>query len=78
MVNKRTGEQKVLSFEDFRIGFKTEFYRAYQNYIRHETEKNVFLPEFMRKSVTENDFLLSLIWNFNHYSSSEWYIAKIN
>lgn len=78
VVNRQTGEQKVLSFEDFRTGFKTEFYRACQNYIRHETEKNAFMPEFMHKSITEADFLLNLAWNFNNYSGSLWYIAQIN
>ena len=75
--NKRTREQRVLSFDEFKVQFKTEFERAYQGFIRHETEKNVFLPEFMQKHLTEADFLLSLQWNFNNYSHAEWYIAAI-
>ena len=47
--NKRTREQLVLSFDEIKAQFKTEFERAYQGFIRHETEKNAFLPEFMQK-----------------------------
>ena len=75
--NKRTREQLVLSFDEFKAQFKTEFERAYQGFIRHETEKNAFLLEFMHKHLTEADFLLSLQWNFNNYSHAEWYIAAI-
>ena len=75
--HKRTREQRVLSFDEFKAKFKTEFEWAYQGFIRHETEKNVFLPEFMQKHLTEADFLLSLQWNFNNYSHAEWYIAAI-
>ena len=75
--NKRTREQRVLSYEEFKAQFKTEFERAYQGFIRHENENNAFLPEFMQKHLTEADFLLSLQWNFNNYSRSEWYILAI-
>lgn len=75
--NKRTREQLVLSFDEFKAQFKTEFERAYQGFIRHETEKNAFLPEFMQKHLSEADFLLSLQWNFNNYSHTEWYIRHI-
>lgn len=77
VINKRTNERLVLSFDEFKAQFKTEFERAYQGFIRHETEKNAFLPEFMQKHLTEADFLLSLQWNFNNYSHAEWYIAAI-
>lgn len=77
VINKRTNERLVLSFDEFKAQFKTEFERAYQGFIRHETEKNAFLPEFMHKHLTEADFLLSLQWNFNNYSNAEWYIAAI-
>ena len=75
--NKDTSERLVLSFEEFKEKFKIEFERAYQGYIRHETEKNVMMPEFMQKHFTEADFLLSFQWNFNNYSHSEWYIRTI-
>lgn len=75
--NRSTGEQLELPFAAFKEKFKTEFARAYQNYIRHETEKNAFLPEFMQKCLTEDDFMLSLAWNFNNYACSEWYIIEI-
>jgi len=77
LTNTRTREQRVLSFEEFKAQFKTEFERAYQGFIRHETEKNALLPEFMQEHLTEADFLLSLQWNFNNYSRSEWYISAI-
>ena len=77
VINKRTNERLVLSFDEFKAQFKTEFERAYQGFIRHETEKNAFLPEFMQKHLTEADFLLSMQWNFNNYSHAEWYIATI-
>lgn len=75
--NKSTREQLVLSFDKFKAQLKTEFERAYQGFIRHETEKNAFLPEFMQKHLSEADFLLSLQWNFNNYSHAEWYIRHI-
>ena len=75
--NKRTSEQRVLSFNEFKAQFKIEFERAYQDFIRHETEKNSFLPEFMQKHLSEAYFLLSLQWNFNNYAHSDWYITAI-
>lgn len=75
--NKRTREQMVLSYKRFKMLFENEFRCAVSGYIRHETEKNAFLPEFMQKHLSEADFLLNLQWNFNHYSRSEWYISAI-
>lgn len=75
--NRSTGEQLELPFAAFKEKFKTEFARAYQGFIRHETEKNAFLPEFMQKRLTEADFMLSLAWNFNNYACSEWSIIEI-
>lgn len=75
--NRSTGEQLELSFAAFKEKFKTEFARAYQGFIRYETKKNAFLPEFMQKRLTEADFMLSLVWNFNNYACSEWYIIEI-
>ncbi|MBQ3619130.1 MAG: hypothetical protein IJS88_04545 [Alphaproteobacteria bacterium] len=75
--HKRSCEQRVLSYDELKTQFKNEFERAYQGFIRHETEKNAFLPEFMQEHLTEADFLLSLQWNFNNYSRSEWYISAI-
>lgn len=75
--NKRTREQLVLSFDEFKAQFKIEFERAYQDFIRHETEKNSFLPEFMQTHLSETDFLLSLQWNFNNYAHLDWYITAI-
>ena len=77
VINKRTNERLVLSLEEFKEKFKADLERAYQGFIRHETEKNAFLPEFMQKHLSEADFLLSLQWNFNNYSRSEWYILAI-
>ena len=75
--NRSTGEQLVLPLAKFKEKFKTEFALAYQNYIRHETEKNAFLPEFMQKHLTEAKFMLSFAWNFNNYSGSDWCIIGI-
>ena len=77
VINKRTNERLVLSLEEFKEKFKADLGRAYQGFIRHETEKNAFLPEFMQKHLSEADFLLSLQWNFNNYARSDWYIAAI-
>ena len=66
--NKSTGEQLVLSLDDFKRRFKTEFVCAYQRYLRHETERTAYLP----------DFMLNLAWNFKNYAVSEWYISRIS
>ncbi len=75
--NKRTSEQLVLSLDEFKEKFKTEFMRSYQGYIRHETSKTEMFPAFMQKNYTEADFMLSFAWNFNNYANSEWYIRAI-
>ncbi|MDY4842021.1 MAG: hypothetical protein SO314_06630 [Alphaproteobacteria bacterium] len=75
--NRSTGEQLELPLAEFKERFKTEFALAYQNYIRHETAKTEYLPEFMQKRLTEADFMLSLAWNFNNYACSEWFIIEI-
>lgn len=77
VIQKSTNSRLVLSFDEFKKRFKIEFMCAYQEYICHETEKIALLPEFMRKNLTEADFLLNLVWNFNNYSSSDWYICSI-
>ncbi len=77
VIQKSTNSWLVLSFDEFKKRFKIEFMCAYQEYICHETEKIALLPEFMRKNLTEADFLLNLVWNFNNYSSSDWYICSI-
>lgn len=75
--NMSTSEQLVLPLAEFKERFKTEFALAYQNYIRHETAKTEYLPEFMQKRLTEADFMLSFAWNFNNYSGSDWCIIRI-
>ncbi len=75
--NRSTGEQLVLSLIELKKRFKTEFELAYQNYIRHETVKTEYLPEFMQKCLIEADFMLSFAWNFNNYSGSDWSIIGI-
>lgn len=75
--NMSTGEQLVLPLAEFKERFKTEFALARQNYIRHETAKTEYLPEFMQKRLTEADFMLSFAWNFNNYSGSDWCIIGI-
>lgn len=77
VINKRTNERLVLSLEEFKEKFKTEFVRAYQSYVRHETAKTAMFPAFMQKSHTEADFMISFAWNFNNYANSEWYIRAI-
>lgn len=75
--NRTTNEKQKLSLEEFKDKFRTELDYAFQCYIRHENEKKSFLPKFMRKNVSEADFFLSLVWNFNNYSNSNWYIRSI-
>lgn len=76
--HKSTGEQLVLSLDEFKIRFKMEFARAYQGYWQHETERTAYLPDFMQKSITETDFMLNFVWNFNNFALSEWYISRIS
>lgn len=77
MANKETKEKLVLTFDEFRKKFKTEFEHAYNKFINQENMKNIYVPPFMKKQLSENDFLLNLSWNFNNYSDSKWYILYI-
>ncbi|MBR1600185.1 MAG: hypothetical protein IJ677_01250 [Alphaproteobacteria bacterium] len=77
VINKRTNERLVLSLEEFKEKFKADLDRAYKGFIKHETEKNAFLPKFMQKHLSMADFMLSFAWNFNFYSWSDWYIRHI-
>lgn len=77
LVNKATNQKLALSLKEFEARFKLEIEQAKQAYFKQEIKQNEALPQFMKKEPSEKDFMLSLVWNFNNYASSDWYIRSI-
>ncbi len=74
---KNRNEKEELTLEKFKERFKFELEIAIENFIVSENKKIEYLPKCMKKEKDASDFYFDLRWNFNHYSSSEWFIERI-
>jgi hypothetical protein len=71
--NKRTREHVQLSYTEFQVKFAQEINTALESYIQTENNKS----SFKINQNPESDFYFNLQWNFNHFSTSNWFIEKL-
>ena len=69
-------EQMELTLEEFKVKFSKELRQAIADYKADEEHKN-YLPSFVKPTPDyEQDFYMSLIFNFNNYAQTQYYIAQ--
>ena len=75
--NRRNNEERLeLTLEEFKVKFSKELRQAIDDYMADEERKN-YLPPFVKPTPDyEQDFYMSLIFNFNHYAQTQYYIAQ--
>jgi len=75
--NRRNNEERLeLTLEEFKAKFQMELKQAINTYKAHQESKN-FLPPFVKPTPDyEQDFYMSLIFNFNNYAQTQYYIAQ--
>ena len=78
LINKSTREAEVLTVKEFKYKYSSELSDAVDNYIKSQQRK-IYLCPFRIKchKEYESEFCLSLRWNFNNYTYSDWYIERI-
>ena len=73
---QNNNERLELTLEEFKVKFNIELRQAINTYKAHEESKN-FLPPFIKPTPDyEQDFYLSLTFNFNNYAQTQYYIAQ--
>ena len=75
--NRRNNEERLeLTLEEFKVKFRNELNAAINSYKAHQESKN-FLPPFIKPTPDyEQDFYMSLQFNFNNYAQTQYYIAQ--
>jgi len=72
--NRRNHNETLeLTLEEFKVKFRNELRQAINSYTAHQESKNLFIkptPDY------EQDFYLSLTFNFNNYAQTQYYIAQ--
>ena len=71
--NKLTRKRTQLSYAEFQAKFVREIQAALENYIKTENSK----PYFKTNKNPKSNFYFNLQWNFNHFSTSNWFIEKL-
>ena len=76
--NSRNREEElVLTLDEFKEKFKNELHDAIEEYTKDRERKN-YLPSYLRTPPDyEQEFYFSLIFNFNNYAHTNYYIANI-
>lgn len=72
--HRRKNERLELTVEEFENKFRNELHQAINTY---KANNKSFLPEFIHKGVTDQDFWFSLRFNFNNYAISDYYVEQI-
>lgn len=73
--NKRTGEQKELTYNEFRHEFAKDIQTSFESY--RKTKLNKYSWNFKDDSSLEFNFYFDIRFNFNSFGNSAWYIEKL-
>ena len=73
--NKRTGEQKELTYNEFRHEFAKDIQTSFESY--RKTKLNKYSWNFKDDNSLEFDFYFDIRFNFNSFGNSVWYIEKL-
>ena len=71
--SKRTRERINISYTEFKTRFAKEIQAALESYLKTEYNKRYFK---INKN-PESDFYFDLLWNFNHFGNSNWFIERL-
>ena len=70
--NKSTKEVLTLTEIEFKKKFAKEINDAFESY-----KRTVQVKPYLKKRNVESEFYDDILWNFNHFGISYWYIEKI-
>ena len=73
--NKLTKETIEISYTEFKIRFAKEIQIALESY--RKTQLNKYSWNFKDDNSLEFNFYFELLWNFNHFGMSNWFIEKL-
>lgn len=73
--NKRTGEQKELTYNEFRHEFAKDIQTSFESFRQTELAKTFY--NYKDDNLLESNFFFDIRWNFNNFGNSAWYIKKI-
>ena len=73
--NRRTRETLEIEYPEFRKKFAKEIQNAFESY--RKTQLNKYSWNFKDDNSLEFNFYFELLWNFNHFGNSNWYIERI-
>ena len=74
-----TNEKIELTLQEFKVKFQRELQQAILSYSSHKQQKDMIKPLYFHRDIDcyKTDFYQSLIYNFNNYQTSLWFIEKI-
>lgn len=73
--NKLTRDTLEITYPEFRKRFTKEIQDAFESY--RKTQLNKYSWNFKDDNSLEFNFYFALLWNFNHFGMSNWYIEKL-
>lgn len=73
--NKRTGEQKELTLQEFKKEFDKEIKASFKDYVDTQL-RHIYYGVGINSDYLQ-DFYFDLRYNFNNFGISAWYIEKI-
>ena len=73
--NKLTRETLNIPYSEFRKNFEKEIQAAFESY--RQTQLNKYFGNFKDDNSMEFNFHFDLLWSFNHFGMSNWYIERM-
>lgn len=73
--NKLTKETLAIPYSEFRKKFTKEIQDSFESY--RQTQLNKYFGNFKDDNSLEFNFYFDLLWNFNHFGNSNWYIKRL-
>ena len=73
--NKRTGETKELTYNEFRHEFAKDIQTSFESFRQTELAKTFY--NHKDDNLIESNFFFDIRFNFNSFGNSAWYIEKL-
>ncbi len=75
LTNKRTGECKELTYNEFRHEFAKDIQTSFESFRQTELAKTFY--NYKDDNLIESNFYFDIRFNFNSFGNSAWFIEKI-